>query len=88
MSPVLPLTSLVSTYASSKARQLRSDAILFGFVGLMALMASGALFGAFALVMAETYGLVHGLLAAAGLALALALVAIGIRALFRHRHAE
>lgn len=85
MSPVLPLTSLVSAYAGSKARQLRRDAVLFGFMCLMALMASGALFGAFALVVAETYGLVYGLLAAAGLALVLAFLAMGIRALLRRR---
>lgn len=85
MSAVLPLTSLVSAYAGSKARQLRRDAVLFGFVCLMALMASAALFSAFALVMAETYGLTNGLLAAAGLALVLALLAIGIRSLLRRR---
>lgn len=85
MSPALPLTSLVSTYAGAKARQWRRDAFLMGFVGLMAVMATVALFAAFAVVIAETYGLVHGLLAAAGLALALALVAIGIRSLLRRR---
>jgi len=85
MSPVLPLTSLVSAYAGAKARQLRRDAVLFGFVCLMALMASAALFSAFALAVAETYGLIHGLLAAAGLALVLALLAIGIRMLLRRR---
>jgi hypothetical protein len=85
MSPVLPLTSLVSTYAGAKARQLRRDAVLFGFICLMALMASAALFSAFALVVAETYGLIYGLLAAAGLALILALLALGIRVLLRRR---
>ena len=85
MSPVLPLTSLVSTYAGAKARQLRRDAILFGFVCLMAVMATGALFSAFAVAMAETYGLANGLLAAAGLALALALVALAVRSLLRYR---
>lgn len=64
---------------------MRRDAVLFGFVGLMVLMASGALFGAFALVVAETYGPVQGLLAAAGLALVLALLAVGVRALLRRR---
>lgn len=85
MSPVLPLTSLVSSYAGSKARQWRRDAILFGFMCLMALMASGALFAAFALLVAETYGAIYGLLAAAGLALVMALLAMGIRALLRRR---
>ncbi|SOE18653.1 hypothetical protein SAMN05877838_3589 [Hoeflea halophila] len=85
MPPVLPLTSLATTYARSKARQVRRDAALFGFIGLMALMACSALFGAFALVVAETYGPVYGLLATAGLALVLALLAIGIRVLLRRR---
>jgi uncharacterized membrane protein YhaH (DUF805 family) len=85
MSPVLPLTSLVSAYAGAKARQLRRDAFLFGFVCLMAVMASAALFGAFAVLMAETYGLMYGLLATAGLALVLALIAIAIRSLLRYR---
>jgi|TARA_R110000850_G_scaffold42432_1_gene108837 O-antigen/teichoic acid export membrane protein len=79
------MTSLVSAYAGAKARQLRRDAVLFGFVCLMALMASAALFSAFALAVSETYGLIHGLLAAAGLALILALLAIGIRMLLRRR---
>ena len=85
MSPVLPLTSLVSTYAGAKARQWRRDAFLMGFVGLMAIMATVALFAAFAAVIAETYGLIHGLLAAAGLAIVLALIAIGVRSLLRYR---
>jgi len=85
MLSVLPLTSLVSSYAGAKARQLRRDALLIGFVCLMALMATAALFAAFALVMAETYGAVYGLLAAAGLALLLALIAVAIRSLLRHR---
>jgi hypothetical protein len=85
MSPVLPLTSLVAAYAGAKARQLRRDAFLFGFVCLMAVMATSALFGAFAVLMAETYGLIYGLLAAAGLALVLALIAIAIRSALRYR---
>lgn len=85
MSPVLPLTSLVAAYAGAKARQLRRDAFLFGFVWLMAVMATAALFGAFAVLMAETYGLIYGLLAAAGLALVLGLIAIAIRSFLRYR---
>jgi len=85
MSPVLPLTSLVSAYAGAKARQLRRDAVLLGFVCLMALMASAALFSAFALYVAETYGLINGLFAAAGLAVVLGLLAIAVRALLRRR---
>lgn len=85
MPPVLPLTSLVSAYAGAKARQLRRDAILFGFVCLMAVMASAALFSAFALFVAETYGLINGLFAAAGLALVLGLLAIAVRSLLRRR---
>lgn len=85
MSPVLPLASLVSAYAGAKARQLRRDAFLIGFVCLMAVMASGALFAAFALFMAETYGLINGLFAAAALALVLGLFAVAVRALLRRR---
>jgi hypothetical protein len=85
MSPFLPLTSMVSSYAGAKARQLRRDALLIGFVSLMAMMASAALFGAFALAVAETYGFINGLLAAAGLAIALGLLAFAVRALLRHR---
>ncbi|MGJ8573344.1 MAG: hypothetical protein ACSHXI_21875 [Hoeflea sp.] len=85
MLPVLPLTSLISSYAGAKARQLRRDALLIGFVCLMALMAAAALFAAFALMMAETYGSIYGLLAAAGLAVLLALIAIAIRSVLRHR---
>lgn len=59
--------------------------MLFGFVCLMALMASAALFSAFALVVAETYGLINGLLASAGLAFALGLFAIAVRVLVRRR---
>jgi hypothetical protein len=36
-------------------------------------------------LMAETYGLIYGLLAAAGLALVLALIAIAIRSALRYR---
>ncbi len=85
MSSVFPLTSIVSAYAGAKARQLRRDAILFGFVCLMALMATAALFGAFVLFIAETYGMMNGLLSAAGLAILLGLLAIGFRALLRRR---
>ena len=85
MSPALHLTSIVSAYAGAKTRQLRRDAVLFGFVSLMAVMASAALFGAFALFVADTYGLMSGLLAAAGLALVLGLLAIALRAVLRRR---
>jgi hypothetical protein len=85
MSPALHLTSLVSTYAGAKARQMRGDAMLFGFVCLMVLMASAALFGAFVLFVAETYGLINGLLASAGLAIVLGLFAIAVRSLVRRR---
>ena len=85
MSPVSPLTSLVTSYAGAKTRELRREATLAAFLGLMALMASTALFAAFAVFVAETYGMVVGLLAAAGLALLLGLVAIAIRAVMRSR---
>jgi len=83
MTPALPLTSLVSAYAGTKARQLRRDAVLIGFVCLMALLASAALLSAFALFVAETYGLIAGMLAAAGLALCLGILAIAVRAVLR-----
>lgn len=85
MSPILPFTSLVSTYAGTKARQLRRDAVVIGFICLMTLLASAALLGAFALVVAETYGLINGLLAAAGLAIFLGVLAIAVRAVLRRR---
>lgn len=85
MFPALPLATLVSAYAGAKARQLRRDAILIGFVCLMALMACAALFSAFALFIAETYGLMIGLLATAGLALVLGLLAVAVRSLLRRR---
>jgi O-antigen/teichoic acid export membrane protein len=80
-----PLTSIVSAIAGAKARQLRRDAMLLGFVCLMAVMVAAALFGAFALFVAETYGPINGLLAAAGLALALIVLAGGVRSLLRLR---
>jgi O-antigen/teichoic acid export membrane protein len=80
-----PLTSIVSAIAGAKARQLRRDAMLLGFVCLMSVMATALLFGAFALFVAESYGLMNGLLAAAGLALALIVLAGGVRSLLRLR---
>jgi len=85
MSPILPLTSLVSAYAGTKARQLRRDAVVIGFICLMTLLASAALLSAFALVVAETYGLINGLLAAAGLAILLGVLAIAVRAVLRRK---
>ncbi|WP_417418678.1 hypothetical protein [Hoeflea sp.] len=85
MFAALPLTSIVSAVAGAKARQLRRDAILLGFVCLMALMATAALFSAFALFVAETYGLMNGLLAAAGLAVLLSVLALLVRSLLRRR---
>ncbi|MDF1606927.1 hypothetical protein PZ897_01920 [Hoeflea sp. YIM 152468] len=85
MSLLLSLSSLASSYAGAKARQLCREAILVGFVCLMALVAIAALFGAFIVLVAETHGLVYGMLAGAGLALALAVLALGLRALVRRR---
>ncbi|MEM5495232.1 hypothetical protein [Hoeflea sp. AS16] len=85
MFAALPLTSIVSAVAGAKARQLRRDAILLGFVCLMVLMATAALFSAFALFVAETYGLMNGLLAAAGLAVLLSVLALLVRSLLRRR---
>lgn len=80
-----PLTSMVSAIAGAKARQLRRDAILLGFICLMALMATAALFSAFALFIAERHGLINGMLAAAGLAVLLTALALVIRSLLRLR---
>ena len=80
-----PLTSMVSAIAGAKARQLRRDAMLLGFIGLMGLIATAALFGAFALFIAESHGLINGLLAAAGLAVLLTALALVIRSLLRLR---
>ncbi|MBV6649597.1 MAG: hypothetical protein KI789_07735 [Hoeflea sp.] len=85
MSPAFPLTSLASAYAGAKARQIRRDAILYGFIGLMALVVCLALFSAFAVFVAQSHGLLNGLLASAGLAVVLALFALGIRSLLRRR---
>ena len=79
------MTALVSAYAGAKARQVKRDALVVGFVVLMAVLASIALLGAFAAFVAETHGIVMGLLAAAALAIFLGLVAIAIRALSRAR---
>lgn len=85
MQAAFPLTSIVSAIAGAKARQLRRDALLLGFIGLMALMATTALFGAFALFISESHGLINGLLAAAGLAVLLTALALVIRSLLRLR---
>ena len=85
MSPAFPLTSLASAYAGAKARQIRRDAFLFGFIGLMALVVCLTLFSAFAVYVARSYDLLTGLLASAGLAVLLAFLALGIRSLLRRR---
>ncbi|MCC0035514.1 MAG: hypothetical protein H6887_09660 [Hoeflea sp.] len=85
MQAAFPLTSIVSAIAEAKARQLRRDAMLLGFVCLMALMATAALFGAFALFIAQSHGLITGFLAAAGLAVLLTVLALVIRSLLRLR---
>ena len=59
--------------------------MLLGFIGLMGLIATAALFGAFALFIAESHGLINGLLAAAGLAVLLTALALVIRSLLRLR---
>lgn len=79
------MTAIMSAYAGAKARQVKRDALVVGFVVLMAVLASIALLGAFAAFVAETHGIVMGLLAAAALAIFFGLVAIAIRALSRAR---
>ncbi|MCY0095265.1 hypothetical protein [Hoeflea ulvae] len=81
----IPIATIVSAFAGAKARQIKRDAMVLAFVGLMTLMASGALFGAFALSIAETHGAIYGLLAAAGLAIVLGLLALAVRAWLRMR---
>ena len=81
----IPIATIVSAFAGAKARQIKRDAIVLAFVGLMTLLASGALLAAFAVYIAETHGIFYGLLAAAGLALALGLLALAIRAWLRMR---
>lgn len=79
----IPLVGMVSNYAGGKARQLRRDAMLIAFIGLMVVLASGALLAAFAAWIAGTYGAVVGTLAAASLAILLAVLAMIVRSLMR-----
>ena len=81
----LPLTTIVSAFAGAKARQIKRDAVLFAVVALMVLLASISLMGAFAAYIAQTHGIIIGLLSAAGLAIILALMAIAIRTVMRRR---
>lgn len=85
MSAANAMATIVSAYAGAKARSVKRDAIVLGFVCLMALLASFALLGAFAAFVAEIHGPVIGLLAAAALALFLGLVALAIRVWARKR---
>ena len=85
MSSALPVTTIISALAGAKARQYRQDAVLLGFAGLMAVLIAFALFGAFAVYVSESQGLVIGLLAAAGLALVLGAFAVGLRSFLRAR---
>lgn len=85
MSSPLPITSIISAYAGGKTRQIKRDAAFAGFIGLMAFVAGLALLGAFAAFVAQTQGIVIGLLSAAGLAIALGVAALAIRAWLRSR---
>lgn len=85
MISAFPLTSIVSAFAGAKARQIKRDAVLFAVVALMAILASFALMGAFAAFIAQTHGIVIGLLSAAALSIFLGLVALAIRAILRRR---
>jgi len=85
MISAFPLTSIVSAFAGAKARQIKRDAVLFAVVALMAILASFALMGAFAAFIAQTHGIVIGLLYAAALSIFLAMVALAIRAILRRR---
>ncbi|AKI00435.1 hypothetical protein IMCC20628_01722 [Hoeflea sp. IMCC20628] len=81
----VPIATIVSAFAGAKARQIKRDGMVLAFVGLMTLLASGALLGAFAVYVAETHGAFYGLLSAAGLAIVLGLFALAIRAWLRMR---
>ncbi|MEQ8480510.1 MAG: hypothetical protein RIC18_07625 [Hoeflea sp.] len=85
MSTAFPFSSIISSYANAKARQYKRDAAFAGFIGLMLILASLALTLAFAAYVAQTYGIVTGLLAAAGLTVLLALAALAVRSLLRAR---
>jgi len=85
MFPSIPIVSLVSAYAGAKARQIKRDAMLLCFVGVMALLACAALLGAFAVFVAETHGGVIGLLSAAGVAIFLGGVALAVRTVLHRR---
>ena len=85
MFSAFPLTTILSSFAGAKVRQLKRDAVLVAIIALMAVLASMALLGAFAAFIAETHGIVTGLLSAAGLAVFLGLVAVLIRAVMHRR---
>ncbi|MBC7282021.1 hypothetical protein [Hoeflea sp.] len=85
MFSAFPLTSLVSAFAGAKARQIKRDAVLFAIVALMVVLASISLMGAFAAFVAQTHGIIIGLLSAAALAIFLGVIAIIVRALLRRR---
>ncbi|WP_420410171.1 hypothetical protein [Hoeflea sp.] len=85
MASALPFSSIVSAYANAKARQYKRDAAFGGFIGLMLVLASLTLTLAFAAFVAETYGIVIGLLAAAGATILLALIGLAIRSFLRAR---
>jgi len=85
MSTAFPFSSIISAYANAKARQYKRDAVFAGFIGLMVVLACVMLTLAFAAYVAQTYGTVMGLLAAAGLMILLALVALAIRSFLRAR---
>lgn len=85
MSLVIPITTLVSAYAGAKARQIKRDAVVIGFIALMVVLASMSLLGAFAAFIAESHGIVIGLLSAAAMALFLGVLALAIRFWLRRR---
>ena len=85
MATAFPFGSIISAYANAKARQYKRDAVFAGFIGLMVVLTCLTLTLAFAAYVGQTYGIVIGLLAAAGLTVLLALAALAVRSLLRAR---
>lgn len=76
---------MASAYAGIKVRQIKRDAILAAFIAVMAMLAMIALLGAFAAYVAQTHGVVIGLVAAAGLPIALSILAFIVRVFYRRQ---
>lgn len=76
---------MASAYAGVRVRQIKRDVILVAFVAVMALLSAMAMLGAFAAYIGQTHGAVVGLISAAGLTIALSIIAFVIRLMLRRR---